>query len=70
MAEEPPGFTSQKSYLGIEKVQIKCFNFSILGWGLRVTYNSEIFQKFSPPPMGFHTSEFECIRLVNLFRLD
>ena len=35
MAEEPPGFTSQKGYLGIEKVQIKCFNFSILGWGLR-----------------------------------
>ena len=39
MAEEPPGLTSQKGYLGIEKVQIKCFNFSILGWGLRVTYN-------------------------------
>ena len=33
----------------IEKGQIKCFNFSFLGWGLRVTYNWDIFEKLRPP---------------------
>ena len=33
----------------IEKGQIKCFNFSFLGWGLRVTYSSDIFEKLRPP---------------------
>ena len=33
----------------IEKGQIKCFIFSFLGWGLKVTYNLDIFEKFRPP---------------------
>ena len=33
-----------------EKGQIRCLNFSFLVWGLRVTYNSDIFEKFRPPP--------------------
>ena len=42
----------------IEKGQIKCFNFSFLGLSLRVTYDSDIFEKLRPP-MGFQMSEFE-----------
>ena len=45
-------------HIYIEKGQIKCFNFSFLGWGLRVTYNSDFFEKLRPP-MGFQMSEFE-----------
>ena len=37
------------SHIYIEKGQIKCSNFSFLGWGLRVTYNWDIFEKFRPP---------------------
>ena len=36
-------------HIYIEKGQIKCFNFSFLRWGLRVTYNSDIFKKLRPP---------------------
>ena len=36
-------------HIYIEKGQIKCFNFSFLGWGLKVTYNSDIFEKLRPP---------------------
>ena len=36
-------------HIYIEKDQIKCFNFSFLGWGLKVTYNSDIFEKMRPP---------------------
>ena len=36
-------------HIYIEKDQIKCFNFSFLGWGLKVTYNSDIFEKLRPP---------------------
>ena len=32
-------------HIYIEKGQIKCFNFSFLGWGLKVTYNSDIFKQ-------------------------
>ena len=46
-------------HIYIEKGQIKCFNFSFLGWGLKVTYNSDIFEKLRPPPMGFQMSEFK-----------
>ena len=35
-----------------------CFNFSFLGWGQKVTYNSDIFEKLRPP-MGFQMSVFE-----------
>ena len=40
-------------YIFIEKGQIKCFSLSFLGWGLIVTFNSDIFEKLRPPPMGF-----------------
>ena len=40
-------------HIYIEKGQIKCFNFSFLGWGLKVTYNLDIFEKLRPPPWGF-----------------
>ena len=46
-------------HIYIEKDQIKCFNISFLGWGLKVTYNSDIFEKLRLPPMGFQMSEFE-----------
>ena len=36
-------------HIYIEKGQIKCFNISLLGWGLKVTYNSDIFEKLIPP---------------------
>ena len=39
-------------HIYIEMGQIKCFNFSFLRWGMRVTYNSDIFEK-SRPPSGF-----------------
>ena len=48
MAEEPPGLTSQKGYLGIftlKRGKLSVFLF-FLGWGLRVTYNSDFFEKF------------------------
>ena len=32
-----------------EKGQIKCFHFSLLGWGLKVTYDSDLFEKLRPP---------------------
>ena len=35
-------------HIYIEKGQIKCFNFSFLGWDLRVTYHSDIFEKLGP----------------------
>ena len=41
-----------------QKVRGRLFSFSILGYGLRVTYNSDIFEKLRPP-MGFQMSEFE-----------
>ena len=40
-------------HIYIEKGQIKCFNFSFLGWGLKVTYNSDFFEKLRPPPWVF-----------------
>ena len=40
-------------HIYIEKGQIKCFNISFLGWGLKVTYNSDIFEKLRPPPWIF-----------------
>ena len=41
-------------HIYIAKGQIKCFNFfSFLGWGLRVTYNWDIFEKLRPPPSFF-----------------
>ena len=52
MAEDPPWTDILKGsfrHIYIEKGQIKCFDFSILGWGLRVTYNSDIFEKLRPP---------------------
>ena len=45
-------------HIYIEKGQIKCFNFSFLGWGLKVTYNSDFFEKLRPPP-----SVFKCPNL-------
>ena len=48
-----------KRHIHIEKCQIECFNCSFLGWGLRVTYNWDIFGKLRPPPIGFQMSEFE-----------
>ena len=41
MAEDPRANIIQGllRHIYIEKGQIKCFNFSFLGWGLRVTYN-------------------------------
>ena len=42
-------------HIYIEKGQMKCFNFSFLGWGLRVSYNSDIFE--TPP------SVFKCPNL-------
>ena len=60
MAEDPPAniLKGLLRHIYIEKGQIKCFNFSFLGWGLKVTYNSDIFEKLRPP-MGFQMSEFE-----------
>ena len=40
-------------HIYIEKGQIKCFNFSFLGWGLKVTYNSDFFEKLRSPPWVF-----------------
>ena len=39
-------------HIYIEKVKIESFSFSFFGWGLRVTHNSDIFEKLRPP-MGF-----------------
>ena len=36
-------------HIYIEKGQIKFFNFSFLGWGLKVTYNLDIFEKLRSP---------------------
>ena len=55
-------------HIYIEKGQIKCFNFSFLGWGLRVTYNWDIFEKLRPPPIGFQMSEFEFETFLVFFR--
>ena len=46
-------------HIYIEKGQIKCYNFSFLGRGLRVTYNSDIFEKLRPPPMGFENFQID-----------
>ena len=40
-------------HIYIEKGQIKCFISSFLGWGLKVTYNLDFFEKFRPPPHRF-----------------
>ena len=40
-------------HIYIEKGHIKCFDFSFLGWGLKVTYNSDIFEKLRPQSPGF-----------------
>ena len=45
-------------HIYIEKGQIKCFNISFLGWGLKVTYNSDIFEKLRPPPWVFKCPNF------------
>ena len=55
MAEEPPRINILKGlfrHIYIEKGQIKCCFFSFLGWGLKVTYNLDIFEKLRPPPHG------------------
>ena len=38
-------------HIYIKEGQIKCFILSFLGWGLKVTYNSDIFEKLRPPHM-------------------
>ena len=61
MAEDPHGLTSYKGYLGIftlKRGKLSAFNFSVLGWELRVTYNSDIFEKLRPPS-DLQMSEFE-----------
>ena len=40
-------------HIYIEKGQMKCFIFSLLGWGLKVTYNLDFFEKLRPPPWVF-----------------
>ena len=54
MTEDPRGPSSEKGHwhIYIKKGQMKCFNLIFLGWGLKVTYNSNIFKKLRPPP-GF-----------------
>ena len=47
-------------HIYIEKGQIKCFNFSFLGWGLKVTYNLDIFEKLRPPH-GVWYVRFSCL---------
>ena len=37
-------------HIYIEKGQIRRFNLSFLGWGLKVTYYSDIFEKLRPSP--------------------
>ena len=61
MAEDPRAniLKGLLRHIYIEKGQIKCFIFSFLGWGLKVTYNLDFFEKFRPPPIGFQKSEFE-----------
>ena len=41
MAEDPSDniLKGLFRHIYIEEEQIKCFNFSFLGWGLRITYN-------------------------------
>ena len=55
MAEDPRTDTLKGLFrhIYIKKGQIQCFNFSFFGWGLRVTYNSDIFEKLRSPPWGF-----------------
>ena len=36
-------------HIYIKKGQIKCFDFSFLGWGLKLTYILDIFEKLRPP---------------------
>ena len=50
----------------MEKGPIKTISFSFLGWGLRVTYNSDIFEKLRSP-MGFQMSEFEFPTFLFVF---
>ena len=40
-------------HIYIEEGRIKYFNLSFLGLGLKVTYNSDIFEKLRPPPWIF-----------------
>ena len=51
MTEDPPTNILKELFrhIYIKKGQIKCFNFSFLGWGLKVIYNSDIFEKLRPP---------------------
>ena len=56
--ETPSRLSLISGHIYIEKGQINCFHFSFLGWGQKVTYNSDIFEKLGPPPMGFQVSEF------------
>ena len=44
----------------------KCFSFSVLGWGHRVIYKSDILEKLRPP-MGFQKSKFEFHTFLLLF---
>ena len=54
-------------HIHIEKGQIKCSNFSFLGWGLRVIYNSDIFEKSRPTPLGFKSSQIENVIFLFVF---
>ena len=50
----------KRIYIG--KGQVKCF----LGWGLKVTYNSDIFEKLRPP-MRFQMYKFEFQTFLFVF---
>ena len=58
MAEDPRTNILKRLFrhIYVKKGQIKCFNFSSLGWGLKVTRNSDSFEKLRPPLMGFQMS--------------
>ena len=52
----PPRLTSWKGYWGIftmKRVKLSASIFPFLGWGLKVTYNSDFFEKLRPPPWVF-----------------
>ena len=68
MADAPLGQTSEKGYLGIFTLRMgKSSCICILGGGLRVIYNSDIFEKSRPTPLGFKSSQIENVIFLFVF---
>ena len=77
MAEDPRAniLKGLLRHIYVEKGQLKCFNFSFLGWGLKVAYNLDIFEILRPPPWVFkypnlNFRHFCCFSPPNLEKLQ